>query len=326
MATAKKDENHSSIIRIGLFIVSLLLICFTAIAYLNHRATSIALKNIPAVSVRPATPADYPFYIQLYPDLDIDQPPSTSDTWIKHDVPNTSIITYDAIPVGYAWVQLIGEVYYLTHFVVAREHRRKGIGTAALKLLKKTARGKGFKKWGLHCDVTHTIPYKLYLKAGMHPNGELFHLKAPSGTIKTLDPHPKDYYTMIVNDPGRWTELEKEYKIMPGEIALSVQRGRLPVLMLDANQRVKGFTVMTPTSGTLWDLYIENSEDLAIFMNLLQVYRMPPEADDDGEWNHFWIANEGCKQMGDIVLQTLPGAAICEKYDYLEGSTLDTVQ
>ena len=106
-------------------------------------------------------------------------------------MPNVSIITHDAKAVGYIWVQLLGEVYYLTHLVVAKEHRRRGIGTAALKLLKRTAREKGFKKWGLHCDVLHEIPYKMYVKAGMRPDGQLFHLKTPSTSIKALAPHPR---------------------------------------------------------------------------------------------------------------------------------------
>lgn len=321
MPTDNKHGSNYPVIRIGIFIVSLLLICFTIVAYSNHKATRDALKNIPSVSLHPATPADYPYYLQLYPDLEIDQAPASLDTWTTHDMPNTQIITRDTVSVGYVWVQLIGEVYYLTFFVVAKEHRRKGIGTAAMKLLKKVAREKGFKKWGLHCDVLHTIPYKLYVKMGMHPDGQLFHLKAPSQSVKALAPQSKDYYTMIVHDPSRWTEMEQTYKIMPGDLALSVKRGRLPILMLDANQQVKGFTVLTPTSGTLWDLYIENPEDFTIFLSLLQTYRKPKDTNDDEDWVQFWIANAGSKQMSDIVLQTLPGAVMCEQYDYLEGST-----
>ena len=123
-----------------------------------------------------------------------------------------------------------------------------------------------------------------------------------------------------MNDPTKWTEIERDYKIVSGDIASSVKRGRLPILMLDANNKIKGFTVLTPTS-TLWDLYIENSEDLTIFLSLLQAYKQPREINDDENWVYFWISNEGSKQASDIVLQTLPGATICEQYDYLEGST-----
>lgn len=321
MATDSKHESTFLVIKIGIFIASVLLVGFTILAYLNHWAISNALKNIPSVSIHPATPADYPYYLQLYPDLEIDQPPSTLDTWTKHAIPDVSIITHDAKPVGYAWVEQLGEVHYLKHLVVGREHRRKGIGTAALKLLKKAASEKGVTKLGLHCDVLHVIPYKMYVKAGMHLNGQLFHLKAPSNSVKALAPQPKDYFTVVIYDPSKWTEMEKDYKIVSGEIASSVKRGGLPILMLDANKKIKGFTVLMPTSGTLCDLYIENSEDLAIFLNLLQTYRESRQANDNEDWIHFWISNEGCRRMSDFVLQTLPGAVICEQFDYLEGNT-----
>ena len=135
----------------------------------------------------------------------------------------------------------------------------------------------------------------------MHPDGQLFHLKAPTKSVKALVPQSKDYYTIVVHDPSKWAELERDYKILAGDIALSAKRGRLPVLMLDANQQIKGFTVFTPTSGTLWDLYIENPDDLATFLNLPQVYKQPRQPNEDEDWVQFWISNAGSKQVTDLV-------------------------
>jgi len=321
MTTGNKEGNNLPVIRIGIFIVSLLLICFTIIAYLNHKATSDALKNTPSVSVHPATPADYPYYLQLYPDLEIDEPPVNLNNWTKHIMPHSYIITHDGVPVGYIRTQVYKEVYYLAYLVVAKEHRRKGIGTAALKLLKKVAREKGFKKWGLHCDVNHTIPYMMYIKAGLRLNGDFFHLKTQSQTIKSLVADPKDHSTIVVHDPSKWDEMERDYKIIPGTIVLWIKEGRLPIVMLDTGGRIKGFTVFNPTSGTIRDLYLENHDDLTTFLSMLQTYRKSEDPNDNDGWTHFWLSNGGSKQMSDIIMQTLSGTVMCEKYDYLEGST-----
>ena len=119
------------------------------------------------IFIRPATPEDYPFYCRLQPDIGKTISAVPVEAWTKYEMPKISIIMQDTTPVAYIWTMGIRRDYYLGHFVVAQEHRRKGIGTATLRLVKKMARERGFEKWGLHCDVTHEIPYKMYIKAGL---------------------------------------------------------------------------------------------------------------------------------------------------------------
>ena len=170
------------------------------------------------ITVRPATSADYTFYLKIYEDLEIDHPPADEAMWNKRDMPGVTIITQGTEPVGYIWTQKYGEVYYLAYLIIVKEHRRKGIGTKALRLVKNQAKQLGYAKWGLDCDVLHQIPYKMYIKAGLSKEGELHHLKAPY-----TNPSMKrktNLSTLVVYDQDRWSVLEKKYGMWKGRIDL----------------------------------------------------------------------------------------------------------
>ena len=170
------------------------------------------------IFIRPATLEDYPFYCQLYPEIGTDHPPVPVEAWTKYEMPKMSIIMQDTTSVAYVWAMGIGKNYYLVHLVVAHEYRRKGIGTATLRLVKKMAREKGFETWGLHCDVTHEIPYKMYIKAGLRPNGKGFYMHMPDESINSLPSVPNQCSLVIAPDKSTWTDLENASGIMNGEI------------------------------------------------------------------------------------------------------------
>ena len=251
--------------------------------------------------------------MKIYPDLDIDQPPLDEALWKKRELPSGTIITQGAQSVGYIWTLGYEVLYYLEYFVVEREHRGKGIGTKALQHIKKQAKELGYRRWGLDCDPNHPIAYRMYTKAGMSKVGEVYHLKAPYSPSLTKETNMN---VMVVYDPEQWPVLEDKYSVPRGCTKRYYPSGMLPVILMDANGQTRGFVLFTPSSFRMLNLAVDSPDELLSFLSLLQDLK---EADANPEWIDFWILRG--KAYADIVLSSVPNAALCEQYDLLEGST-----
>lgn len=325
MSTAKeKKAARDSLTKRALFILVVLSLVVLMVYYVHSKSKPISSLVInlftrfssdrqTEIAVRPATPADYPYYLEIYPDLEIDQPPADEATWKESHLSSVTIITQGTRPVGYISIQSYGELYYLFYFVIGREHRQKGIGTKALKHVKNQAKQLGFNKWELDCDINHTIPYKMYIKAGMNKVGELYHLKAPYNSSLVRETNMN---VIVVYDPQQWSSLEDKYGLRKGIAKLGAFSGSLPVLLVDSNGQARGVTIFSPSDFTLTSLVVDNSDDLLSFLVLLQGLRTVQAVP---EWIYFWV-NTG-KKYSDIVLSSIPGAVVSEQFDYLVGST-----
>ena len=325
MTTAKdRQDERKSLIKLALFILVFLSLVVSIVFCMHGKSNQVSLlatnfltkfngDGQAEIALRPATPADYAYYLEVYPDLEIDQPPGNEAVWNRRDLPTASIITRGAQPVGYIWVLKYDVVYYLEYFVIGRVHRGKGIGTKALESIKAHARELGYSRWGLDCDINHHIPYKMYTKAGMGKVGEVYHLKAPYHSSLA---GATTMSVMIVNDPEQWPILEEKYGLIKGRARFFFPSGIVPVLLLDANGQTRGFTIFSPSDFRLLSPIVDSSEDLMVFLDLLQDLKT---ADETSGWMHFWV--DRGEEYARAILSYIPGAVLCEQYDMLEGST-----
>lgn len=321
MTTAKENRGErGSLIKQALLLLVLLPLVGLLVHYVHSNgkqssplATNTSNKSSNDITVRPATPADYTYYLEIYPDLEIDQPPVDEAMWNKRDLPGVTIITQGTQSVGYIWAIEYAQIYYLEYFVVGKEHRRKGIGTTALQHLKAHAKQLGYNKWVLDCDPNHHIPYRMYIKAGMSKVNDMYHLKAPYSSSLTRDTNMS---VMVVHDPEQWPILEDKYGLIKGRIKFLFPSGILPILLSDSSGQARGFVIFLPTVFRLLNLVVDSSGDLMSLLSLLQDLKAP---DASPEWIHFWI--DTGKKYADLVLSSVPGAIASEQYDVLEGST-----
>lgn len=279
-------------------------------------AAEINSDTAASLSLRPAAPEDFAFYSSVYPDLDVDAPPLSREAWIKELLPDTLLVTAGSdTPVCYLSVRHCNALLYILFLVVAQDWRRRGVATRSLQLLKDMAVERGYKKMGLHCNVLHDVPYRLYLKAGMTIKGRLTHVKAPIESIAGYERPDSRFTAVAVDDPSEWPELECKCKIPPGNARLNAAKGRLPTKLVDDSGRAVGYILYVGQLRSCWGIWLESLDHLPVLLE--GAHQLQTQGyGGDPLFEHFWI--EGDPDLVHYMLAHIDGARICEKEDYLE--------
>ena len=112
MAKAKENKDGKNhLVKPAPFVIVFLLLAALVVYYALSKSVQtpqLAMKSMEKLSndeqvkitVRPATPADYAYYLEIYPDLEIDTPPADEASWNRRDLPNVIIIMQGAQSVG----------------------------------------------------------------------------------------------------------------------------------------------------------------------------------------------------------------------------------
>ena len=80
------------------------------------------------LTVRDATPADYPTYVRLFPALAVPDPVLTSEAFEAEMLPPVVVVEDGANAVGYASFRVYGTLAHVVHVVVDASARGGGAG------------------------------------------------------------------------------------------------------------------------------------------------------------------------------------------------------
>ena len=117
MAKTKESKNGKShLVKSAPYVVAFLSLAALVVYYALSKGVQtpqLAMKSMEKlgndeqvkITVRPATPADYAYYLEIYPDLEGDTPPADEASWNRRELPNVVIIMQGAQSVGYTWFQ-----------------------------------------------------------------------------------------------------------------------------------------------------------------------------------------------------------------------------
>lgn len=283
---------------------------------LNIHPTQLVTDFLALLIIRRAQESDFGLYLKMYPDLEIDAPPVVRKVWTQEHMPGVLIATIKNAPVGYIWLHNYDEVFYITYLIIARDWRRKGVGGRILEMLKDIAMERGYKKWGLHCDILHAIPHRMYLRAGMQVRGSLLHVKAPIESVLAYEKEDRRLTLVITDDPEEWTKLESKYDIISGNTRVAVNHGYLPVKLVIEDVCVVGYVLYSPCRLTSWAPSVDKLEYLPALLHGLRQFQQksPSRA---LLYEHYWIRQK--MEMAMHMLTMISGAILCETCDYLVG-------
>jgi GNAT superfamily N-acetyltransferase len=116
--------------------------------------------------VRPAKASDYPTFVELWPELGIDDPMPDAETFASRLVKDTLIAELDGRGVGLVRGPLLEEVGHIAQLMVSPTARRRGIGRALMLAMADRFRAKGLSRWMLNVKPENVSAIGLYSSLG----------------------------------------------------------------------------------------------------------------------------------------------------------------
>lgn len=194
--------------------------------------------------VRRASPADYPAFSRLFPELQVDDPVPGPEVWASAYVPSTWIAARGDDVLGYCYCQEYEETGYVRNVVVAPNARKLGVGRALMSATAAELRAKGKRTWRLNVKPDNHAALALYARMGMQLQYAAKALRLP-WTASQLIAGGNAVVRELSGD--RDGELEDLFGLARGQLAFARGLGRM---LLEAvsitGERSIGLAVFDP--------------------------------------------------------------------------------
>jgi ribosomal protein S18 acetylase RimI-like enzyme len=182
----------------------------------------MGLENL-VPEIRPATPDDYPAFTTLFPELQVNDPLPSLDTWTTMYVPATWVAVSGACVIGYCYCQEYIDTGYVRNVVVAPAQHGKGVATLLMKALAERLRSSGKQYWRLNVKPDNVAALALYTGLGMRVQYRATAFKFPWAALPHL---PFDGVAARVLEPKRDAVAESAFDLPQGQLAYARQHGR----------------------------------------------------------------------------------------------------
>jgi GNAT superfamily N-acetyltransferase len=165
-----------------------------------------------------ATPADYPAFVRLAPELAVADPLPSAERFAELIAPQAIFARDGDVIVGYAWSRPRGERMHVCHVITDPAHRRRGVGRAIMLELSKRARAAGFRRWMLHVKPENVAALELYAECGMQIVLESAQLQLAWADVAKL-PSPPDGTATSAIAPSEDARVEQALGMAPGDFS-----------------------------------------------------------------------------------------------------------
>lgn len=199
----------------------------------------------PSASLRRARPDDYAHYERLFPELETGDPTFSEEKWRLAVLPNMRVGELAGEVVGYVYTRILEGVAYVTHVVVAPQHRGKGLGRAFMDQIAAELRAQGVPRWELNVRPDNVAAIRLYEAVGMRVTGEGAAVRFDWSLVDRL-PEPGLSLGVRSFEPGEDAAFEREFRMLPGQLADARRRSAVP-LLLEAEGVARGLTCFDAT-------------------------------------------------------------------------------
>jgi ribosomal protein S18 acetylase RimI-like enzyme len=252
----------------------------------------MSMKHESTFFVRSALDTDYLAFVRLFPELQVDDPVPSLETWTAGFVPSTLVATRGEEVVGYCYFQELRETGYVRNIVVAPAARRLGVGRTLMNATANQLRAHGKSSWRLNVKPDNFPARFLYERMGLRPQYESKSFRMPWVALNALPPG-----TSFVREPTleRDGELESAFELPRGQ--LESARG-LKRILLEAvsstTQRSIGLAVFDPKFPGAFPFRVKDIEAVA---TLLAAMRQLVPADE-----HVGLVAEDDERLVDLLV------------------------
>lgn len=175
------------------------------------------------MDLRPARPADYPAFAALFPELASGDETPGRRAWEEGIAADTLLAEGPDGILGYAYGQVMQEVGYVRHLVVAPRGRGAGLGRSLMLALATRFRKEGLREWCLNVKPDNEPALALYRDLGFTPRYDSTVLRFDWSLLERLPLGPPGVRAALV-EPARDAAVEEALGLPAGTLA--TQRGR----------------------------------------------------------------------------------------------------
>lgn len=169
-----------------------------------------------APTIRPASRADLSTFVQLFPELGVDDPVPDEARWMRDFVPHSVFAEEAGVPLGVLFGHALGDMGYVRVIIVSPEARGRGVGRSLMQHAREDFRARGCTRWCLNVKEENAAARALYEKCGMSTRyvstkmrlawSALARLPAspPAITVREVDPSEDAMVERAIDMPTGW--------------------------------------------------------------------------------------------------------------------------
>jgi GNAT superfamily N-acetyltransferase len=195
------------------------------------------------VQIRPARPGDHAAFAALFPELAVDDPTPDAGRFERDLMPTTILAEEGSSVLGYAYFQVLGDLAYVRHVVVAKGARRAGVGRALMEAIRERGRAAGATRWCLNVKPDNEPAIALYERCGLAKGHRTHALRIDWSIVPAL-PEPDAGVRALPVDPSDDGAVEKDTGMVPGLLAdARAREGRVLLRVVDGAGRNAGAAI-----------------------------------------------------------------------------------
>ena len=230
------------------------------------------------LTIRPATLADHPTFVQLFPELGVDDPVPDEARWMRDFVPNSVFAEEAGVALGILYSQVLGDRGYVRVVIVAPSARGRGVGRRLMEHAREGFRSKGCTRWCLNVKEDNAPARALYAKCGMTTRYVSTKVRlrwdaiarlppsSPALTVREVDPAEDVAVERAIDMPAGWFEQSRAQNM----------HVFLRVVDPSRSDDVRaGFARFTPSFPGSFPFGVEHPSSARVLLEAMQAHALP---------------------------------------------------
>lgn len=243
-------------------------------------------------TIGPATAADYPAFLRLFPELAVPEAPPAEESFAAGIAPDAWMARAGGEAIGYVWARPRGERMHIVHLITDPSFRRRGVARALLGTVRQRTRAAGLARWMLHVKPANRPARALYEGEGMQTVMESASFRVPWAAAATLPVVPGTSSAVVKSHEDE--VFERALGLAPREIAaLRTLSGRV-VMGARAGTEPSGVAVFDPSFPGTSVFRVTEPRFARALLDGLRAYALP-------EHQHLLTFVEGDPPLAELL-------------------------
>lgn len=256
-------------------------------------------------TVRDATIGDHADFARFFGELRTSDLPAELERWAADLMPHTFFLEHGGRKVGYAFVEVFGDLGYVRHVVVDASSRGRGVGRALMGAIAARLRAARCTRWELNVKPDNVPAVRLYESVGMHEEFASSVVRIDWSDALRL-PSEREVIARGI-DPEEDAEVERDLHLPDGKVLrLREMTEQVLVQLVDAGGVRRGFARFDPDFPGAFPFRVTSPRYTGALLRALHTHRSSEHAwlqlviEDDAETAQLLIG-AGARLVFDML-------------------------